>query len=65
MKDPKRQRSFSGAADVAAHAEAAARYLKALSAACASGDKALARTTLRRAVSELQVAQALLRIGLE
>jgi len=65
MKDPKRQPSFSGAADIAAHAEAAARQLKALSAACANGDKATARTTLRRAISELQVARALLRIGLE
>jgi len=65
MKDPKRPRSFAGAADVAAHAEAAVRYLKELSAACANGDKATARTTLRRAISELQVARAMLRIGIE
>lgn len=65
MKDRKPQRSFSGAAEIAAHAEAAARHLKALNAACANGDKATARTTLRRAISELQVAQAMLRIGNE
>jgi hypothetical protein len=65
MKDPKRRRSFAGAAEVAAHVETAARYLKELTAACANGDKDLARTTLRRAISELQVARAMLRIGLE
>ena len=65
MKDPKRRRSFAGAAEVAAHVETAARYLKELTAACANGDKDHARTTLRRAISELQVARAMLRIGLE
>jgi hypothetical protein len=63
--DKKGRRSFSGAADLVAHAEAATRYLKELCAACAIGDKAAARSALRRAISELEVARAMLRTGLD
>lgn len=65
MKDVKRQRSFAGATELLAHAEAASRQLKELNAACANGDKTAARTILRRAISELEVARAMLRTGLE
>jgi len=61
----KGQHSFAGAADLVAHAEVATRYLKDLRSACASGDKASARAALRRAISELEVARAMLRTGAE
>ena len=63
--DKKRRPSFAGAADLVAHAEAASRYLKELRTACANGDKAAARATLRRAISELETARAMLRTGLD
>jgi hypothetical protein len=63
--DTKRRSSFAGAAELAEHAEAASRYLKELSTACANGDKAVARKALRRAICELEVARAMLRTGLE
>jgi DNA-binding GntR family transcriptional regulator len=65
MMDTKRRRSFTGAAELVAHAEAATDYLKELCAACENGDKTAARKALRGAISELEVARALLRIGLE
>lgn len=61
----KRESSFSGAADLVLHAEAAANYLKEVYAACANGDKSAARRSLRRAISELETAKALLRTGLD
>jgi hypothetical protein len=63
MNDTKRRSGFAGAADLVAHAEVATRYLKDLCSACASGDKAAARAALRRAISELEVARAMLRTG--
>ena len=63
--DTKRRSSFTGAAELVAHAEAATDYLKELCAACKYGDKTAARKALRGAISELEVARALLRIGLE
>ena len=65
MNDAKRGSSFAGAADLVAQAEAASRHLKELCAACANGDKGAARTALRQAISELEVARAMLRTGLE
>jgi hypothetical protein len=65
MMDTKRRRSFAGAAELVAHAEAATEDLKELRAACENGDKAAARKALHGAISELEVARALLRIGLE
>jgi hypothetical protein len=65
MNDKKRRSGFAGAADLVAHAEMATRHLKDLRAACANGDKAAAQTALRRAISELEVARAMLRTGLE
>ncbi|WP_235782818.1 hypothetical protein [Bradyrhizobium murdochi] len=65
MMDTKRRSSFTGAAELVAHAESAADYLKELCAACENGDKTAARKALRGAISELEVARALLRIGLE
>ncbi|MEH2528410.1 MULTISPECIES: hypothetical protein [unclassified Bradyrhizobium] len=65
MMDTKRRRSFIGAAELVAQAEAATDYIKELCAACENGDKAAARKALCEAISELEVARALLRIGLE
>lgn len=53
--------SFAGAPDLVAHAEVAARYLNDLCSACTNGDKAAAQAALRRAISELEVARAMLR----
>jgi hypothetical protein len=61
----KSERSFASAADLVLHAEAAADYIKVVCAACADGDKLAARRSLRRAVSELEIARAQLRMGLE
>jgi hypothetical protein len=61
----KGQHSLAGAADLVAHAEMATRHLKDLHAACTNGDKAAVRTALRRAISELEVARAMLRTGIE
>ena len=61
----KRESSFSGAAELVVHAEAASNYLKEVYAACVNGDKSAARRSLRRAISELETARALLRTGLE
>ncbi|MGY4568482.1 hypothetical protein QA639_09545 [Bradyrhizobium pachyrhizi] len=63
--DKKKTSSFVGAADIVAHAETAARHLKRLSIACSEGDKGEARQALRQAISELEVARALLRSGIE
>ena len=65
MIDKKRRPTFAGAADLVAHAKAAARHLEDLCAACTNGDKAAARAALRQAISELEVARAMLRAGLE
>jgi len=58
-------KQLSGAAELVAHAEAATHYLKELYAASANDDKAAARRALRQAISELEVARALLQMGLE
>jgi hypothetical protein len=63
--DKKRQPSFAGAADLIEHAVVASKYLKEMSTACANGDKAAARAALRRAISELETARAMLRTGIE
>ncbi|WP_024507559.1 hypothetical protein [Bradyrhizobium sp. ARR65] len=63
--DAKRGSSFAGAADVVAHAEAAAQYLKELRLACANGDKSAARRALRQAINELELARAMLRTGID
>ncbi len=63
MNDTKRRSSFAGAADLIAHAEVATHHLKDLCSACANGDKAAAQSALRRAISELEVARAMLRTG--
>ena len=60
--DKKRKSTFAGAADLVAHAEAAAQYLKELHSACANGDKSEARRALRQAMGELELARAMLRI---
>jgi len=61
----KRESSFSGAADLVVHAETATNYLKEVYAACANRDKSAARRSLRKAISELETARALLHTGLE
>ena len=63
MNDTKRRSGFAGAGDLVVHAEVATRYLKDLCSASARGDKAAARAALRRAISELEVARAMLRTG--
>ncbi len=63
--DRKRKTPFAGAADVLAHSEAAAYHLVAVRAACAKGDKMAARRALRQAIAELELARAMLRIGIE
>ncbi|WP_139485897.1 hypothetical protein [Bradyrhizobium ivorense] len=65
MNDPKRRSGFAGAHDLVEQAEAAIRNLKYMCAACANGDKDAARTALRQAISELEVARAMLRPGVE
>jgi hypothetical protein len=57
--------SLAGAADIVAHAETAAQHIKELKAACANGDKSAAGRSLRQAISELQLARAMLRTGLD
>lgn len=57
--------SFAGAADIVARAETAAQHIKELKAACANGDKSAAGRSLRQAISELQLARAMLRTGLD
>jgi hypothetical protein len=61
--DTKRKSSFAGAGDLVAHAETAAQHIKELKIACANGDKSAARRSLRQAISELELARAMLRIG--
>ena len=61
--DNKRGSSFAGAADLVAHADTARQHLAELSLACTNGDKSAARTALRKAISELELARAMLRIG--
>ncbi|MCP1972964.1 phage terminase Nu1 subunit (DNA packaging protein) [Bradyrhizobium elkanii] len=63
--DTKRGSSFAGAGDLATHAERARQYLAELNAACANGDKSAARTALRQAISELELARAMLRTGID
>jgi hypothetical protein len=65
MMATKGRRSFAGAVELVAHAEAATYYLKELYATSANGDKAAARRALRQAISKLEVARALLQVGLE
>lgn len=57
--------SFAGAADIVAHAETAAQHIKELKTACANGDKRAVGRSLRQAISELQLARAMLRTGLD
>jgi hypothetical protein len=64
MIDKQRRPTFAGATDLVAHAKAAARHLEDLCAACTNGDKAAARAALQ-AISELELARAMLRTGLE
>ncbi|WP_407167157.1 hypothetical protein [Bradyrhizobium sp. ORS 111] len=61
----KREQSFEEAADLVLHAEVANGYLRELCVACANGDKPAARRFLREAISELDIARALLRTGIE
>jgi hypothetical protein len=63
--DAKSRSTFAGAADLVAHAEAAVDYINELRKACANDDKAAARRALRRAISELELARAMLRTGIE
>lgn len=63
--DTKRKSSFAGAADVVAHAETAAQHIKELKVACANGDKNAARRSLRQAISELELARAMVRTGID
>jgi DNA-binding GntR family transcriptional regulator len=63
MTNAKHRRGFAGASELVTHAEAAIKYLKTLCAACANGDKEAAKKTLRQAISELELARAMLRTG--
>lgn len=63
--DTKRKSSFAGAADVVAHAEIAAQHIKELKVACANGGKEAARRWLRQAISELELARAMVRTGID
>jgi hypothetical protein len=65
MMNERRERGFAGAADLVLHAKVATDHLREMYAACANDDKSAARTSLRRAMSELEIARALLRTGLE
>jgi hypothetical protein len=60
MTKEERERCLSGAEDIVIHAEMAIGDLKELRTACASGDKVAARLSLRKAISELEVARGLL-----
>jgi uncharacterized protein (DUF1810 family) len=62
MKRTKAYRGFEGAADLAQHATRASNYLE-VCAACAAGDRTAAQRALRQAISELETAQAGLRLG--
>ncbi|WP_139861568.1 hypothetical protein [Bradyrhizobium ivorense] len=62
--DTKRTCSFAGAADVVAHAQAAAQHIKELKIACTNGDKSAVRRLLRQA-SELELARTMVRTGLD
>lgn len=63
--DTKQKGSFAGAADVVAHAETAVQHIKDLKTACANGDKSAARRSLRQAISELELARAMVRTGID
>lgn len=63
--DTKRKSSFAGAADIVAHAEIAAQHIKELKLACANGDKAAVRRSLRQAINELELARAMVRTGID
>jgi DNA-binding FadR family transcriptional regulator len=65
MVDAKHRRRFAGAAELVMHAEAATKHLKKLYAACANGDKEAAKKALRQAITELELARAMLRTGLD
>lgn len=65
IMDTKRKSSFAGAVDVVAHAEIAAQHIKELKVACANGDKEAARRWLRQAISELELARAMVRTGID
>ena len=65
MMGTKRKSGFAGAADVIAHAETAAQRIKELKMACANGDKSAARRSLRQAISELELARAMVRTGID
>jgi DNA-binding FadR family transcriptional regulator len=65
MRNTKSPRGFAGASELVTHAEAATKYLKTLCAACANGDKEAAKKALRQAISELELARAMLRTGAE
>jgi DNA-binding FadR family transcriptional regulator len=63
MTDAKHRRSFAGATEIIEHAQAATKHLKQLYAACASGDKEVAKKALRQAIGELELARTMLRTG--
>lgn len=63
--DTKRKSSFTGAADVVAHAKIAVQHIEELKVACANGDKSAARRLLRQAISELELARAMVRTGID
>jgi DNA-binding FadR family transcriptional regulator len=65
MTDTKHRSSFAGAAELVTQAEVATLHLRALRAACENGDKLAARKALRQAISELEVARAMFRTGVE
>jgi hypothetical protein len=65
MTDTKREPIFAGARDIVVHAEVAAKYLEEVTSACANGDKGAARRALRQAISELELARAMLRTGID
>jgi DNA-binding GntR family transcriptional regulator len=63
MTDAKHRQSFAGATELVAHAQAATKHLEQLCAACANGDKEVAKKALRQAIGELELARAMLRTG--
>ncbi|MCA6122062.1 hypothetical protein J6500_09150 [Bradyrhizobium sp. WSM 1704] len=63
--DAKQKSSFAGASDVVAHAEIAVQHIRELKMACANGDKGAARRSLRQAISELELARAMVRTGID
>jgi methylaspartate ammonia-lyase len=65
MKHQLERGNFSGAADLAELAARANGYLFEICAACKAGDKMAAVRALRKAVNELEIARAGVRIGID